>query len=288
MVKYADNAWHALKVGVRQRDRQRLQGPRHRQPPGDGHLLPGHQAQPLALLPEAGLRLRRLVPAQGRARPAYQARLLDVKVPLIVSILPSNQRADRARAPQPCMDKGSKQASACSASASRPAPTTCARARWWSWSSASSARATTSASTTSNVSLASIHGANRDYILNHIPHISSMMVDTIDEVLEHADDRSSSATGSPEFREVPERAAAEHQRSSTWCASARTTSVAERLRRRSAGDASRASASSSSSRTCPSPFDRRVWQEASALRDAGYAVSDHLPDRQGLREPLRG
>ena len=38
----------------------------------------------------------------------------------------------------------------------------------------------------SNVSIACIHGANRDYILNHIPHISRLMVSTIDEVLGHA------------------------------------------------------------------------------------------------------
>jgi len=29
-----------------------------------------------------------------------------------------------------------------------------------------------------NVSLAAIHGANRDYILNHIPHISRLMTGT--------------------------------------------------------------------------------------------------------------
>ena len=29
-------------------------------------------------------------------------------------------------------------------------------------------------------------GANRDYILNHIPHISKLMVDDIGEVLHHA------------------------------------------------------------------------------------------------------
>jgi GDP-mannose 6-dehydrogenase len=38
-----------------------------------------------------------------------------------------------------------------------------------------------------NVNIASLVGANRDYILNQIPHISKLMVDTIDEVLEHAD-----------------------------------------------------------------------------------------------------
>ena len=54
----------------------------------------------------------------------------------------------------------------------------------------------------SNVRMASIHGANKEYILNHIPHISKLMVSSIQEVLDHA------ATivignGSPEFREVP-------------------------------------------------------------------------------------
>lgn len=37
-----------------------------------------------------------------------------------------------------------------------------------------------------NVNLASLVGANRDYILNQIPHISRLMVGSIDEVMEHA------------------------------------------------------------------------------------------------------
>jgi GDP-mannose 6-dehydrogenase len=38
-----------------------------------------------------------------------------------------------------------------------------------------------------NVKLAALMGANRDFILNHIPHISRLMVETIDEVVEFAD-----------------------------------------------------------------------------------------------------
>ena len=38
-----------------------------------------------------------------------------------------------------------------------------------------------------NVSIASLVGANRDYILNHIPHIYRLMVDKIDEIIDHAD-----------------------------------------------------------------------------------------------------
>ncbi len=38
-----------------------------------------------------------------------------------------------------------------------------------------------------NVNLAKLTGANRDYILNHIPHIASLMRDSIEQVLEHAE-----------------------------------------------------------------------------------------------------
>jgi len=38
-----------------------------------------------------------------------------------------------------------------------------------------------------NVNLATINGANKDYILNKIPHISRLMVKSMDEVLEHAE-----------------------------------------------------------------------------------------------------
>jgi GDP-mannose 6-dehydrogenase len=37
-----------------------------------------------------------------------------------------------------------------------------------------------------NVNLASLVGANRDFILNRIPHISRLMLDRLDSVLEHA------------------------------------------------------------------------------------------------------
>ncbi|MGH9489849.1 MAG: nucleotide sugar dehydrogenase [Terriglobales bacterium] len=38
-----------------------------------------------------------------------------------------------------------------------------------------------------NVRLASLMGANRDFILNRIPHISKLMVDSVDAVLDHAE-----------------------------------------------------------------------------------------------------
>jgi GDP-mannose 6-dehydrogenase len=53
-----------------------------------------------------------------------------------------------------------------------------------------------------NVSMASIRGANRDYILNQIPHISRLMVPEIADVLAHAK-TIVIGNGAPEFREVP-------------------------------------------------------------------------------------
>ena len=38
-----------------------------------------------------------------------------------------------------------------------------------------------------NVNIASLTGANREYILNSIPHISKLMMATMDGVLEHGD-----------------------------------------------------------------------------------------------------
>jgi GDP-mannose 6-dehydrogenase len=55
-----------------------------------------------------------------------------------------------------------------------------------------------------NVSLASIHGANRDYILHKIPHLSRLMVPSIDEVLAHAK-TIVIGNAAPEFVEVPRR-----------------------------------------------------------------------------------
>jgi len=55
-----------------------------------------------------------------------------------------------------------------------------------------------------NVSLASLIGANRDFILNRIPHISRLMVNSIDGVLDHAE---TVVIGNkdPEFENVPSR-----------------------------------------------------------------------------------
>jgi len=55
-----------------------------------------------------------------------------------------------------------------------------------------------------NVSMARLAGANRDFILNHIPHISGLMVDSLEAVLVHAD-LLVIGNKADEFINVPER-----------------------------------------------------------------------------------
>ena len=52
-----------------------------------------------------------------------------------------------------------------------------------------------------NVNIASLIGANRDYILNRIPHISKLMMTTMEGVLEHAE-TIVIGNHSPEFKDI--------------------------------------------------------------------------------------
>lgn len=56
-----------------------------------------------------------------------------------------------------------------------------------------------------NVSVAALQGGNRDYILNAIPHISRLMTDSVDALLNHAE-TVVIGNGSPEFRNLSVRA----------------------------------------------------------------------------------
>jgi GDP-mannose 6-dehydrogenase len=55
-----------------------------------------------------------------------------------------------------------------------------------------------------NVNLAKLVGANRDFILNRVPHISKLMAPNIGEILEHAQ---TVVIGNkdPDFAEVPKQ-----------------------------------------------------------------------------------
>jgi len=55
-----------------------------------------------------------------------------------------------------------------------------------------------------NVNLAALTGANRDYILNHIPHISRLMVQSLDEVLQFGETLVI-GNGAAEFKDILKR-----------------------------------------------------------------------------------
>ncbi len=55
-----------------------------------------------------------------------------------------------------------------------------------------------------NVKIASLVGANKDYILNHIPHISKLMVDSIADVISHAE-TIVIGNAADEFRDIQDR-----------------------------------------------------------------------------------
>jgi GDP-mannose 6-dehydrogenase len=55
-----------------------------------------------------------------------------------------------------------------------------------------------------HVNLAALTGANKDYILNHIPHIARLMVESMEHVLSFAE-TVVIGNDAPEFREIPTR-----------------------------------------------------------------------------------
>ncbi|HVS25018.1 MAG TPA: UDP binding domain-containing protein, partial [Gammaproteobacteria bacterium] len=56
-----------------------------------------------------------------------------------------------------------------------------------------------------NVTLAKVTGTNRDYLLNRIPHIGSLLMPSVDDVLDHAD-TIVIGNADPEFESLPEEA----------------------------------------------------------------------------------
>ncbi|WP_295403065.1 UDP-glucose/GDP-mannose dehydrogenase family protein [uncultured Thiocystis sp.] len=77
-----------------------------------------------------------------------------------------------------------------------------------------------------NVNIASLVGANRDYILNHIPHISKLMVDSIEEALAHAE---TVVIGNPskEFKGMLERLSPQQIMVDLWGVTDRKSSASQ-------------------------------------------------------------
>jgi GDP-mannose 6-dehydrogenase len=202
MVKYADNAWHALKVGFANEIGNICKGVTV-----DAHRVMDIFCQdtklnisPYYLKPGFAFG-GSCLPKDLRAL-IYKAKTLDLSLPILNSILPSNQ-LQIERGVQAVVDKGNRKVGILGFSfkagtddlRESPVVELVERLLGKGYDLKIYDR---------NVSIASIHGANRDYILNHIPHISRLMASGIDEVLKHGQ-TIVIGNGSAEFTDISTR-----------------------------------------------------------------------------------
>jgi len=207
MVKYADNAWHALKVGFANEIGNLCKGVGV-----DAHRVMDIfcQDRKLNLSPyylKPGFAFGgSCLPKDVRAL-LYKAKQLDLNLPILSAVLPSNQ-LQIERGLQAVIQTGGRRIGILGFSfkagtddlRESPMVELAERLIGKGYELRIYDR---------NVSLAAVHGANRDYILNKIPHISRLMVPTIEEVLAHAQ-TIVIGNAAPEFAEVPGRIG-EHQ-----------------------------------------------------------------------------
>ena len=202
MVKYVDNSWHALKIGYANEI-----GNLCKVFSIDAHAVMNIFCQdkklnisPAYLLPGFAFG-GSCLPKDLRAL-AYQAKINDLELPILSSILPSNE-LQIARGLQLIMDKGHKKVGILGFSFKagtddlRESPVIEVIERLLG-------KGFDLRIYDKNVNIASLVGANRDFILNRIPHISKLMVNGIDAVLDHAQ---TVVIGNkdPEFHAVPAR-----------------------------------------------------------------------------------
>ena len=200
MVKYADNAWHALKVGFANEIGNVCKGLGL-----DSHKLMEIFCQdtklnlsPYYLKPGFAFG-GSCLPKDVRAL-SYKAKLLDLNLPILNAILPSN-REQLERGIRAVMEKGNKKIGILGF-AFKPGTDDLRESPMVELCERLIGKGYDLRVYDGAVQLASIRGANRDYILNHIPHISGLMVGSVQEVLDHAG-TIVIGNASAEFREVP-------------------------------------------------------------------------------------
>lgn len=202
MVKYTDNVWHALKVGFANEI-----GNICKQLGIDGHKVMDIfcrdtklNLSPYYLRPGFAFG-GSCLPKDVRAL-MYKARSLDLDLPILNAILPSNERQVE-RGLRMIMDKDRRRVGVLGFSfkagtddlRESPMVEVIERLIGKGYDLRLYDR---------NVRLAGLVGANRDYILNRIPHISRLMVERMDDVLDFAE-TVVLGNGDPEFRVVPHR-----------------------------------------------------------------------------------
>ncbi len=202
MVKYTDNVWHALKVGFANEI-----GNICKALAIDGHKVMDIfcrdtklNLSPYYLKPGFAFG-GSCLPKDVRAL-TYKARTLDLDLPILNAILPSNDRQVE-RGLRMIMQKDRRRIGVLGFSFKagtddlRESPMVEVIERLLG-------KGYDLRLYDKNVRLAGLVGANRDYILNRIPHISRLMVERMDEVLDFAD-TVVLGNGDPEFRAVPHR-----------------------------------------------------------------------------------
>ena len=199
MVKYTDNVWHALKVSFANEI-----GNLCKQLGIDGHRVMEIFCQdtklnlsPYYLKPGFAFG-GSCLPKDVRAL-TYKARSLDLNLPVLDAILLSNEQQIQ-RGIRMILDKGNKRVGILGFSFKegtddlRESPVVEVTERLIG-------KGCEIRIYDRNVKLASLVGANRDYILNRIPHISKLMVDSVEDVMSFAE-TIVIGTGAEEFRSV--------------------------------------------------------------------------------------
>ena len=202
MIKYVDNSWHALKIGFANEI---------------GNLCKSLGIDAHAVMDifcadrKLNISCAYLTPGfafGGSCLPkdlralSYQAKLHDLHLPILTSILPSNE-IQIARGLQMIMEKGQTRVGILGFSFKagtddlRESPLIEVIERLIG-------KGYDLRIYDKNVSIARLIGANRDFILNHIPHISRLMASDIDTVLDHAQTLVI-GNNDPDFKQVPER-----------------------------------------------------------------------------------
>lgn len=202
MVKYVDNSWHALKIGFANEI-----GNFCKSFGIDSHAVMNIFCQdrklnisPAYLLPGFAFG-GSCLPKDLRAL-SYQAKIHDLQLPILASILPSNE-LQVARGLQMIMDVGHTRVGVLGFSFKagtddlRESPIIEVIERLIG-------KGYELCVYDKNVSMSSLVGANRDFILNRIPHIAKLMVGDIDAVLDHSQ-TVVIGNNDPEFNRISER-----------------------------------------------------------------------------------